>query len=43
MIYKENEEKCAVKIITDYLKEEKNIQIKKANLQVESKTQILDI
>lgn len=30
MIYKENEEKCAVKIITDYLKEEKNIQIKKA-------------
>ena len=29
MIYKENEEKYAVKIITDYLKEEKNIQIKK--------------
>ena len=27
-IYEENEEECAVKIIGDYLKEEKNIQIK---------------
>ncbi len=30
MIYKENEEEYAIKIITDYLKEEKNIEIKKA-------------